>query len=118
MKKAFNLKFEYLYRDAGNYKQHGSIILQNPTSLDPKKVTDLIKQHLIDGEFFDPETFNVPRLEIYNYDPELDNDWYEFERISETDEAATDSRTIEEFIMEWHKLNRNSHGIEEIKKLA
>ena len=28
-----NLKFEYLYRDAGNYKQYGSMVFDNPTRI-------------------------------------------------------------------------------------
>jgi hypothetical protein len=29
-----NIKFLYLYRDAGNYKQRGHIIFSNPQGLD------------------------------------------------------------------------------------
>ena len=38
-----NLKFHYLYRDAGNYKQFGSVVLSNPTNLSPETASNFIK---------------------------------------------------------------------------
>lgn len=93
-----NLKFEYLYRDAGNYKQFGFVILRNPTQISPEMAKDIIKHQLIDGEFFNPEKVRVPRLKNYEFDPELDHEWYEFEKFSLTIEKPTESITAQDFL--------------------
>ncbi|MEM9337485.1 MAG: hypothetical protein AAGA66_02070 [Bacteroidota bacterium] len=93
-----NLKFEYLYRDSGNYKQFGCLVLRNPTDIKPETATKQIKRLLIDGEFFYPDKVQVPRLESYEFDPEMDHDWYEFEKFSLTDEKPTISITAQNFI--------------------
>jgi len=93
-----NLKFEYLYRDAGNYKQFGSIILSNPHGLTPEQATEKLLQNLVDEAFFDPIKVNVPLLEKYDFDPELDHGWYEFDLFSETSEAPTESVIIDDFL--------------------
>jgi len=93
-----NLKFEYLYRDAGNYKQFGFIVLANPTQISPDKATFLIKPYLLDGEFFYPDKILVPRLQNYEFDPEMDHDWYEFEKFSMTYEKPTGPLNAQDFI--------------------
>ncbi|KAA3614743.1 MAG: hypothetical protein D8M58_09800 [Calditrichaeota bacterium] len=93
-----NLKFEYLYRDAGNYKQFGFIVLNNPSNLDPDTATSLIRKHLIDGEFFYPKKVQIPLIERYKFDFDLDHQWYEFENFSFTNEIHTDPRSVETFI--------------------
>ena len=93
-----NLKFEYLYRDAGNYKQYGSMVFDNPTRIPPELAESRIKSILIDGEFFYPEKLQVPRLEIYEFNSEIDHNWYEFEKFSLTDEKPTESITAQSFL--------------------
>lgn len=51
-KSTSNIEFHNLHRDEGNYKIHGSIIFKNPGLLSPAEATTLIKEKLIDGEFF------------------------------------------------------------------
>jgi hypothetical protein len=93
-----NLKFEYLYRDAGNYKQFGCVVLKNPTQIRPDTAKDIIKPYLIDGEFFYPDKVQVPRLENYEFEPEMDHDWYEFVKFSTTNEKPTESVTVQDFL--------------------
>ncbi|MEQ6121476.1 hypothetical protein [Reichenbachiella sp. MALMAid0571] len=93
-----NLKFEYLYRDAGNYKQFGSAVFKNPTLIEPDVATEKIKPCLIDGEFFYPDKVKVPRLENYEFDPEMDHDWYEFEKFSLTNEKPTEVISAQNFL--------------------
>ena len=57
-----NIKFNYLYRDAGNYKQFGNIILSNPNNISIDLVTDIVRKNLIDGEFFEAGKWGVPSL--------------------------------------------------------
>ena len=93
-----NLKFEYLYRDAGNYKQFGFVVLKNPSKIDPENATRQIRPYLIDGEFFYPEKIQVPCLEKYEFDPEMDHDWHEFDKFSLTDEKPTEAINAHNFL--------------------
>ncbi len=93
-----NLKFNYLYRDAGNYKQFGFVIFSNPHDLTPEQATEKLLPNLIDEEFFDPLIVNIPLLEKYDFDPELDHGWYEFELFCETGESPTESIIVDDFL--------------------
>lgn len=92
-----NIKFNYLYRDAANYKNFGSIVLSNPNDIPIDKLRTLITNNLIDNEFFDPIRIKVPQLFFYPYNSD-DHTWHEFENIEETNEIISDSRTIEDLL--------------------
>jgi hypothetical protein len=95
-----NIKFNYLYRDAGNYKTYGFIIFSNPDQLDVETIEGKLRASCIDSEFFNPTKFQIPILKHveFNYNPELDHSWNEFESVETANEKPTDSRTISEFI--------------------
>lgn len=93
-----NIKFYYLYRDGGNYKVWGSVILSNPDSLPLAEIEGKIRKSLIDGEFFDPKYWKVKRLKHDDWVPELDHTWNEFESIEITDEEPTIDFSIVEFL--------------------
>ncbi|HTA83258.1 MAG TPA: hypothetical protein VK783_10005 [Bacteroidia bacterium] len=93
-----NIKFNYLYRDAGNYKLFDEVIFSNPKNIPLNKIENIIKVHLMDGMYFDPQEWGIPLLEFPEYDEELDHDWHEFESIEITTEEATDYRTISQFL--------------------
>ncbi len=93
-----NIKFSYLYRDSGNYKQYGDAIFSNYSNLDIVEVSRLIKKNLIDGEFFEPLKWSIPLIYEDKYDPNIDHEWYEFVSIEPTDEETTDVREIKEFL--------------------
>ena len=95
-----NIKFNYLYRDAGNYKTYGCVVFQNLKSLKIDQIEGILKSKLIDDLFFDPRNLGVPALSHseFSYDPELDHSWNEFESLEETHEDATDNRSIDELI--------------------
>ncbi|MBC6367966.1 hypothetical protein DDT91_14285 [Algoriphagus sp. AK58] len=98
MSTELNLKLNYRYRDAGNYKQFGSVIFSNENRLSIEEATQLIREKLISEEFFVPQNWNLPKLHFYPYDSELDHDYHEFESWEETDEKASDSRDVKEFL--------------------
>lgn len=98
-----NIKFLYLYRDAGNYKQYGAIIFSNDFKLDMTEIDKLIKKNLIDGEFFNPVQWNIPLVYEDNYDSTIDHEWYEFLSIEPTEEEATDTRDMKKFLNQIHK---------------
>lgn len=72
--------FEYLYRDASNYKAHSHIFLSGRLS-DTDRA--LIVSKLQDGEFFVAEQVGIPPLYEALYDlsdgpTEDDHGWHEF----------------------------------------
>lgn len=93
-----NIKFSYLYRDAGNYKEYGDTIFPNYSNLDISEINRLIRKNLIDGEFFEPLKWNIPLIYEDSYDSEIDHEWYEFISVEATQEKATDARNIHEFL--------------------
>jgi hypothetical protein len=97
-----NIKFEYLYRDAGNYKVFGYIVFSNPENLNILEIQNQLKSF----EFFDPKDLKIPRLGHADvpYDPDLDHSWNEYHNMEKTTEAPTDKRSIREFMSEILKL--------------
>ncbi len=94
-----NVKFNYLYRDAGNYKKFGEIIFTNLNSERLDKIERLIRENLIESEFFIPEKWNIPRLSFGTFSSELDHDFHEFESLKTTDELITDGIDISTFLI-------------------
>lgn len=72
--------FEYLYRDASNYKTYGKVLLSGrarPTHM------ATIASALIDGEYFLPSLVGLPDLtaELFAYSngpTEDDHEWHEY----------------------------------------
>lgn len=95
-----HIKFEYLYRDAGNNKIWGEIVFSNLNQYDLESLKTMITKNLIENEFFIAKTSKLPPLRFEKIDGELDHDYYEFASISETTEQVNDSlnRDITEFI--------------------
>lgn len=100
---SLNIKFNYLYRDAANYKIFGWTIFSNPNELALEKIEQVIKEKLIDGEFFEYFKFDLPNLHFEKYDHELVHNLYEFESIELTDEDQNDSISINNFLQIFNK---------------
>lgn len=92
-----NIQFNYLYRDAGNYKVYGTEVFSNPNRLTLVEIEDKIKRSLIDGEFFDPKKWDLPRLGFSDWDDEIDHTRNELESVEECAEEVTRGK-IEEFL--------------------
>jgi hypothetical protein len=60
-----NVKFTYLYRDAGNYKTWYDVVFPNRTGKTAERLTEEIKKHLISGEYFDQALAPSDREEAY-----------------------------------------------------
>ena len=95
-----NIQFSYLYRDAGNFKNFGTVVFANANQVSLEKLNAKIKQKLIDEMYFDAFNASVPPLFFDDYDEELDHDWHEFECISEIEMLPNDAhgRDISLFI--------------------
>lgn len=83
-----NIKFSYLYRDAGNFKNYGQVIFANPNNLSLEQVMELIKAKLIDGQWFYAKEWGLPDLHFDKWDEELDHGFHEFEGVEFTNEEA------------------------------
>ncbi len=95
-----NIKFEYLYRDAGNYKNWGSVVFSNPDHCSTRMLHQKVSDLLIDQQYFYADKVRIPDLHFSDNDSDLDHAWHEYDSFSVTDEPLTDSdsRTVLEFI--------------------
>ncbi len=95
-----NIRFEYLYRDAGNFKSWGELVFSNPHNINVNLVKALAENVLIDQAYFVASKANVPDLHFNEYNDQLDHNWHEFHTVAQTEEVTNDSlgRNIEEFI--------------------
>ncbi len=93
-----NLEFHYLHRDEGNYKIYGSIIFKNPHQLSANEATELIKEKLIDSQYFYPKDLNIPVFEEHPGLKYSFTDWYEFSQFITTNKTPTDSQSFEDFL--------------------
>lgn len=93
-----NIKFNYLYRDAGNYKTFGYEVFANPHNLSLDEIEKAIRAALIDEEYFYPEKWNVKRLKFEDFIEDFDHSWNEFESVEYTKESATHRMSISEFL--------------------
>ncbi len=85
-----NIRFEYLYRDAANYKNWGEVVFSNHQQLKPSLIETKIKQHLIDSEFFVAEAVKLPLLKFAERIESLDHDWHQFHAVIPTNEPVDD----------------------------
>ncbi|HEY8766787.1 MAG TPA: hypothetical protein VIP09_05950 [Dehalococcoidia bacterium] len=95
-----NIRFEYLYRDAGNFKNWGEIVFSNPDHVGPEVVTEMARDLLADRAFFVAVTARVPDLHFTDHDAELDHGWHEMHAFASTDDEPNDHehRNIGEFV--------------------
>lgn len=58
-----NVRFEYLYRDAGNFKNWGEVVFANPRNICADHVAAMAEKALrIDNLYFVASEVNVPDL--------------------------------------------------------
>jgi len=76
---------DYMYRDAGNFKAFGTVIVEGPLRAADQEI---IRSRLSSGEFFIAEQVGVPPLyhELYRWSrgiTSLDHCWHEFIGVRE-----------------------------------
>lgn len=105
-----NIEFEYLYRDAANYKFFDRVVLEgSDLGLDVEQASRRMSACLLDGQNFVAdqlyleELFPVGRYEFPTQD---DHCYHEFHALSETDAAPTDpfSRTIDDLVSQMEQI--------------
>lgn len=99
-----NIKFNYLYRDGGNYKNFNSIIFENDQSISLEDLEALIKSKLIDGEWFYTDQWKVAEIFLGTFDFKIDPTRHEFESVEYSNEPANSTFTLAEFCWHFEKL--------------
>lgn len=104
-----NIRFNYLYRDAGNFKQYGSEEFRNPMNLSLAEIETKLQQSLIDGMYFVAEDVNLPALQRYDYDAALDHDWHEFEGVEYCEESCGEKtwRDVSALILDMASVSKS-----------
>ncbi|MDD5174980.1 MAG: hypothetical protein PHQ05_00975 [Sterolibacterium sp.] len=95
-----NIRFEYLYRDAGNFKNWGEIVFSNPRDITADLVASMAEKVLIDQTYFVAAKAGLPNLHFAEYNELLDHGWHEASTFEPTNEAPNDQqhRSIEQFM--------------------
>jgi hypothetical protein len=101
--------FDYMYRDAGNFKAFGTVILNGLLS---RADRELIRSRLSSREFFIAEQVGVPPLyqELYRFSGGLtdtDHCWHEFLAFRDltTPEERTEVIAADEFVSRFADAN-------------
>ena len=92
-----NIKLSYLYRDAANYKNFGSVILKENNNFPIHQINALIQSKLIDGRWFYAGQWQLPDLHFNSWDDETDHTFHEFECVEQTNEPANTLLKLAEF---------------------
>lgn len=93
-----NIKFSYLYRDGGNYKNFNCIVFANPNNISLDDFGKLIISKLIDATWFYAHEWKLPELYFSAWNMELDHTFHEFECISYTNEPVNTGIFLKDFI--------------------
>lgn len=104
-----NISFQYLYRDASNYKLHGEAIFTNTTGLSLEGVEKRIRACLQDGEFFIARQVHIEER-FFDALFADDHPWHEFAQVALTNGPLWDpdgipERDITDFLTELEKAH-------------
>lgn len=94
-----NIKISYFYRDSGNYKKFHSVIFLNPDGIGLAELESLIRDKLIDDQFFYPAEWGLPEFFTEYADFRIDPTWHEFEALEYTDEAGNAPGDLPRFMV-------------------
>jgi hypothetical protein len=99
-----NIKFIYLYRDGGNYKNWGEVIFSNPLGLTPNVITPKLNRAFMTDGMFIAHQIRIPEVLFYcNGDLTIDDHcFHEFDSVELTEGTRTDrlGRSINELLSE------------------
>jgi len=99
-----NIKFNYLYRDAGNYKKWADIVFSNPERLTIGAITKALGGSFLADGLFIAQQVRVPEvfLSAEGGVTEDDHCFHEFDSVEVSSEIPTDAhhRSIREFVAE------------------
>lgn len=102
--------FDYMYRDAGNFKALGTVALEGGLS---ERDQDLIRSRLQGGEFFIAEQVGVPPLyeQLYRWSGGITNDdhcWHEivgFREMPDPENGASPILDASELVKRFARID-------------
>ena len=89
VKSMLNIRFNYLYRDADNYKLFGSEVFSQKRGLRLSDIEKLIRSALIRKQYFYPAEWKLPLLYSDDGWGMEEMDWCEFEGLEEMTDQVT-----------------------------
>ncbi len=97
-----SVKFNYLYRDAGNYKSWGELIFPNPDGLNLEEVDRRLRLAFDQEILFVAHQINIPEVFLYA-NQDLNNDdhcFHEYNSVEivELFDSKSDNRSIKQFL--------------------
>lgn len=97
-----NMKFNYLYRDAGNYKSWGAVVFKNPDGLPIGAIESRLRKAFFQHVLFMAGQIGVPEIFLDGEGNATEDDvcFHEFDSVELSDEVPTDAadRTIGDFL--------------------
>jgi hypothetical protein len=99
-----NIKFTYLYRDAGNYKKWSEVVFANPEKLALETTAKALRGAFLQDGLFIAHQVRLPEAFFYTEGDATSDDhcFHEFDSVKASLEAPNDlySRSITLFISE------------------
>ena len=94
-----NLILHYLHRDEGNWKDRFEVCIQNPAGYTAEQAEGMIRECLIDGEFFYPEKVGLSFS--------VATDWHEMDCVeADAEETAPLAITLESLLDNLKESNK------------
>jgi len=90
------VRFNYMYRDGGNYKQHGSVVLANEEALGVAEAAARLHAACVSDDSFNAAQVGLPELFFDDGVVEDDHSWHEFVSFEVTHDEPTDPRSLSE----------------------
>lgn len=102
-----NIKFSYLYRDAGNYKKWANVVFSNPDGLTVDAVKRVLMDAFLPDGLFIARQIQIPETFLFDQGEARSDDhcFHELDSIEGSLEVANDthSRSIGQFTAEVEK---------------
>jgi hypothetical protein len=99
-----NIKFSYLYRDAGNYKKWADVVFSNPEGSTPETVAKALKDAFLQDGLFIAHQIRIPQAFLFDRGDATSDDhcFHELASVEASLDAPNDtySRSITQFITE------------------
>jgi hypothetical protein len=99
-----NIKFNYLYRDAGNYKKWAEVVFSNPDGLTLESMTAALRDAFLQDGLFVAHQIRLPETFLATEGNATSDDhcFHEFDAVEISLEVPNDShsRSISQFIAE------------------
>jgi len=107
-----NVRFTYLYRDAGNYKQWADVVFSNPDRLSVTDIDSFLRRAFLQDGLFIARQIRLPDIFPFAFGDATSDDhcFHEFSGVEFTDAAPNNKhfRSIPALIAETDQASR--HG--------